>query len=753
MSRVVRRALGEDGGEEAAAPAARGEDEAPALAARPEPGREDEARGLERRLEVAEELGFPLNVRFRGLQRRALETESTESAASSPRALSSDSSEAPSPRVTDARRQRSERRRAGSNGSVFGDLTGSSGGSVHASSPRSEGLPVPASSNAVGGAVSDDENSGPPRRHRRQDVHSVSNEDALTVPSIFSVPDSGRTRRLLQLLLQSVGSEDANDSSQLVVSDGAEDDEDLSASATRLTDRNDSSNLEEEKNAAMVRVLRSRGFLTAGPVEHAFLQVPRGLFLPREFHRVAYQPHPVRLPAYNFNVSSPDVYATALEALGIQAGDRVLDVGSGCGMLTAMAAYLAGSSGVAIGIDLHERTLSLARDNMARLMRAQPDYASSAGAVYFMRQNAFLLSRTDFEALPPNMRELVMGPSSSDCLECSSTGVFDKIHSGAACAPEHLTGLVRLLRPGGVLVTPSDERMLKLTLDVSGSGRVKREPFGHVRYGNLVVPAAHEQFAAHARAEEMACCTVKTQGASESTYVEDFRAHAAFVDDELNALLLNVRSLSESCTELPDNLRSLLSRRWREKDDCDTVLRIYSAGSDSGIERLQAHRLVLCARSGHFRALYESEMRDSNAYEVTVPAEFPFASVSACVEYLYTDQIDPMPHQCASILAIARYYDLPTHLVGICEARLASVLDPDNATDILITAMQNACDGLKRCAASYIMRNFEAVRRTEAWLTLDAAFVSEVLAFACTFNSKILTFAHPGCDLATVHGT
>lgn len=41
-----------------------------------------------------------------------------------------------------------------------------------------------------------------------------------------------------------------------------------------------------------------------------------------------------------FNVSAPHMHATCLEALDLQPGHSFLDIGSGCGLVTAAAAFL-----------------------------------------------------------------------------------------------------------------------------------------------------------------------------------------------------------------------------------------------------------------------------------------------------------------------------------------------------------------------------------------------------------------------------
>ncbi|EFC83511.1 methyltransferase, FxLD system [Parafrankia sp. EUN1f] len=110
------------------------------------------------------------------------------------------------------------------------------------------------------------------------------------------------------------------------------------------------------RNAMVERIL------AAGPVpmavEAALRTVPRELFLPNLPPEVAYQDRTVVLKRDVYgnpvgSVSQPSVIAAMLEALRVEPGQRILELGSG-GYGAALLARLAGRTGSVVSLDLDE---------------------------------------------------------------------------------------------------------------------------------------------------------------------------------------------------------------------------------------------------------------------------------------------------------------------------------------------------------------------------------------------------------------
>jgi protein-L-isoaspartate(D-aspartate) O-methyltransferase len=203
-----------------------------------------------------------------------------------------------------------------------------------------------------------------------------------------------------------------------------------------------------EREAMVERQLLRRG-ITDRPILDAFLAVPREAFVGEEFQHLAYGDHPLPIEAGQ-TISQPYIVALMIEAAGIKAGDKVLEIGAGSGYAAAVISRIAGR---VVGIERQHDLVEVAGERLDRL-----GYR--------------------------NVR-IVEGDGTKGCAE---EAPFDAILAAASGShvPEPL--LVQLA-PGGSIVMPIGspglpQDLIKVTKQ--DDGIVRQENLGGVRFVPLI---------------------------------------------------------------------------------------------------------------------------------------------------------------------------------------------------------------------------------------------------------------------------
>ncbi len=124
--------------------------------------------------------------------------------------------------------------------------------------------------------------------------------------------------------------------------------------------REEFKNEREEK----VKWLISRGFLKSERIKDAMLKVPREDFIPPLYRDYAYLEVPLPLPGKKATISCPHSYPLFYEPLGLDKGDKFLEVGLGSGYGTALAREIVGHEGLVVAIEIDPLTFEFARKNL-----------------------------------------------------------------------------------------------------------------------------------------------------------------------------------------------------------------------------------------------------------------------------------------------------------------------------------------------------------------------------------------------------
>jgi protein-L-isoaspartate(D-aspartate) O-methyltransferase len=117
-----------------------------------------------------------------------------------------------------------------------------------------------------------------------------------------------------------------------------------------------------EREEMVERHLRRRG-IGEQPILDAFLAVPREQFVAPDLAYLAYGDHPLPIAAGQ-TISQPFIVALMIQAAGVKAGDRVLEVGAGSGFAAAVLSRIAAS---VVAVERQPELVEIAAKRLARL--------------------------------------------------------------------------------------------------------------------------------------------------------------------------------------------------------------------------------------------------------------------------------------------------------------------------------------------------------------------------------------------------
>jgi len=203
-----------------------------------------------------------------------------------------------------------------------------------------------------------------------------------------------------------------------------------------------------EKRRKMVEKLK-RELNLSEKVAKAMLKVPRHVFVP-EHASEAYNDYPLPI-GHGQTISAPHMVAIMCELLDLKEGEKVLEVGTGCGYHAAVVAEIVGENGKVITIE--------------RI----PELAERA--------------KRTLNSLGIKNIKVVVGDGSKGYWE---EAPYDKIYVTAA-APDIPKSLIEQLKNGGKMVIPVGDYVQYLyVVEKDEKGRVKKKNWGPVRFVPLI---------------------------------------------------------------------------------------------------------------------------------------------------------------------------------------------------------------------------------------------------------------------------
>lgn len=218
-----------------------------------------------------------------------------------------------------------------------------------------------------------------------------------------------------------------------------------------------------EDNDELIDNLKEAQYIRSDLVEHAFRAIDRADYYLEEFRDSAYKDLAWRHG--NIHLSAPCIYSEVMEALDLQPGLSFLNLGSGTGYLSTMVGLILGPFGVNHGVELHEDVI---------------EYA-------YQKLDFFIKTSHSFDRFDFCEPSFVVG----NCLEIApESKQYDRVYCGAGVQKEHEDYMRKLLKVGGILVLPLEEKLTKITR--TGYNTWETRKIIAVSFAPLVLPKHRE---------------------------------------------------------------------------------------------------------------------------------------------------------------------------------------------------------------------------------------------------------------------
>uniref|UniRef100_A0A8C1GVJ4 Protein-L-isoaspartate (D-aspartate) O-methyltransferase domain containing 2 n=1 Tax=Cyprinus carpio TaxID=7962 RepID=A0A8C1GVJ4_CYPCA len=202
-----------------------------------------------------------------------------------------------------------------------------------------------------------------------------------------------------------------------------------------------------EDNDELIDNLKEAHYIRSELVERAFRAIDRADYYLEEHRDSAYKDLAWRHG--NLHLSAPCIYSEVMEALDLQPGLSFLNLGSGTGYLSTMVGLILGPFGVNHGVELHADVV---------------DYAYQKFDYFIKTSDSF----DKFEFCEPTF---VVG----NCLEIPpESRQYDRVYCGAGVQKEYENYMKNLLKVGGILVLPLEEKLTKITRTGQSSWETKK---------------------------------------------------------------------------------------------------------------------------------------------------------------------------------------------------------------------------------------------------------------------------------------
>ncbi|KAH3775649.1 protein-L-isoaspartate O-methyltransferase domain-containing protein 2-like [Dreissena polymorpha] len=186
-------------------------------------------------------------------------------------------------------------------------------------------------------------------------------------------------------------------------------------------------------NDELVDNLKDAEYIKSQLVEDVFRAVDRADYYLPGHKEAAYKDLAWRHD--HLHLSAPCIYSEVMEALQLKPGLSFLNLGSGLGYLSTMVGLILGPYGVNHGVEQFEDVVQYAEERLSEFLKRSP-------------------AVDKFEFCMP---KFIVG----NCLNLNPGHLYDRVYVGAGCPPEHENYMKNLLKVGGILVMPLNDRLIQ----------------------------------------------------------------------------------------------------------------------------------------------------------------------------------------------------------------------------------------------------------------------------------------------------
>ncbi len=173
----------------------------------------------------------------------------------------------------------------------------------------------------------------------------------------------------------------------------------------------------------------------------------------------------------------------------------------------------------------------------------------------------------------------------------------------------------------------------------------------------------------------------------------------------------NQSFVKQKIFEKSSKIGEFFANLYNNKDFSDVILAV-------GESKIQAHKLILSARSEYFAGMFGSDFKESK--EKVVEIEEDEDLFKQMVEIFYTNDVSKVAFEMAlELIVLARKY-LVEELVKSCEEIIIKDMTLGNCLKILSVADSVQSNPFKDRTIGFISANIKAAMKTPGWENLMA---------------------------------